>query len=124
MYLSWGEDTSIMFIIFNIARSLRYLRKYGVFHIEANFCVSFSHEVEKFIFGEIFLSNIIFDFSRKEDKNLVVGFILNIARFGNFGIHKAFLENILNKIIKSKYITSINKEEIKRKFKELKFFDL
>ena len=123
-YLSWGEDTSIMFIIFNIARSLRYLRKYGVFHIEANFCVSFSHEVEKFIFGEIFLSNIIFDFSRKEDKNLVVGFILKIARFGNFGIHKAFLENILNKIIKSKYITSINKEEIKRKFKELKFFDL
>ena len=122
-YMSWGEDTSIMFIIFNIARSLRYFRKYGVFHIESSFCVSFSQGIDKFIFGEIFLSNIIFDFSRKEDKNIVVGFTLNIARFRKFGIHKKFLKYILNKIIKSKYITLNNKEEIKRKFGELNISD-
>ena len=122
-HITWGEDTSIMFIIFNVARSLRYLRKYGVFHIEENFCVSFSNETDKFIFGEIFLSNIIFDFSRKEDKNLVVGFILSITRFGNLGIHKEFLKTILKKIIKSEYITLNNKEEIKKKFWGLKLLD-
>ena len=123
-YLSWAEDTSIMFIIFNIARSLRYFRKYGVFHIEAKFCVSFSDRVDEFIFGEIFLSNIIFEFSRKKDKNLVVRFILNIARFGKFGIHTKYLLTILNKILKSRYITSINKEEIKRKFKDIKMLHI
>ena len=122
-YISWGEDTSIMFIIFNVARSLRYLRKYGVFHIEANFCVSFRNETDKFIFGELFLSNIIFDFSRKEDKNIVVGFIISLSRFDNFGIHKEFLRNILNKIIESRYITLNNKEEIKKKFEKYKLLD-
>lgn len=122
-YISWGEDTSIIFIIFNVARSLRYLRKYGVFHIEANFCVSFRNETDKFIFGELFLSNIIFDFSRKEDKNIVVGFIISLSRFDNFGIHKEFLRNVLNKIIESRYITLNNKEEIKKKFEKYELLD-
>ena len=122
-YLSWSEDTSIMFIIFNIARSLRYLRKYGVFHIEAKFCASFSQGIDKIIFGEIFLCNIIFDFARKKDKKIVMHFILNISRFRDFGIHRAYLKNILNKIIKSKYITLNNKKEIKKKFRELKLLD-
>ena len=122
-YMTWGEDTSIMFIIFNVAKSLRYLRKYGVFHIEANFCISFRKETDNFIFGEIFLSNIIFDFSRKKDKNIVVGYILSLARFDKFGIHKEYLRNILNKIIKSKYITLNNKEEIKTKFEKYKLLD-
>ena len=122
-YMSWGEDTSIMFIIFNVAGSLRYFRKYGVFHIEAKFCVSFSHGKDKFIFGEIFLSNIIFDFSRKEDKNIVVEFVLNIARFEEFGIYKDFLKCFLNKIIKSKYITLNNKDKIKRKFEKFKILE-
>ena len=122
-YLSWAEDTSIMFIIFKVARSLRFFRKYGVFHIQAKFCASFSAGNDKFIFGEIFLSNVIFDFSRKEDKNIVVGFVLNIARFGNFGINKEYLKKLLNKIIKSHYITKKNKEEIKNIFEKFKLFD-
>ena len=113
-----------MFIIFNVVRSLRYFRKYCVFHIEVKFCVSFSHGKDKFIFGEIFLSNIIiFDFSRKEDKNIVVEFVLNIARFEEFGIYKDFLKFILNKTIKSKYITLYNKDKIKRKFEKFKMLE-
>ena len=119
-YVTWAEDTSIMFIIFNIASSLRYFRKYGVFHIIATSSVSFSPGINKFIFGEIFLSNIIFDFSRKEDKNIAARFALSIANFGQFGKHKEFLKKMLNKIIKSKYINLNNKEEIKRKFGKLK----
>ena len=121
-YLSWAEDSSIMFIIFNVARSLRYLRKYGVFHIEAKFCASFSQGIDKIIFGEIFLSNIIFDFARKKDKKIVMHFISFIAKRREFGIHKEYLKNLLNKIIKSRYITLKNKEEIKRNFGELKLF--
>ena len=102
-YLSWSEDACIMFIIFNVARSLTYIKKYGVFHIEAKFCASFRQSLDQIIFGDLFLCNIIFHFSRKKDINVIMHFITNIGRYKDFGKHKAYLKYLLNKIIKSKY---------------------
>ena len=59
-YLSWAEDACIMFIIFKVARSLTYIKKYGVFHIEAKFCASSRQSLDQIIFGDLFLCNPVF----------------------------------------------------------------
>ena len=123
-YLSWAEDACIMFIIFNVARSLTYIKKYGVFHIVAKFCASSTQSLDQIIFGDLFLINIIFHFSRNKDKNVIMHFITNLAiYYKDFGKHKAYLKNLLNKILKSKYITLKNKKEIKTKLAKFNLFD-
>ena len=69
-YMSWAEDTSIIFVIFNIAKSYKYVRKYGIFHIEAPFCASYTQNNDQKTFGEIFLMDIVYEFSKNtSDKN-------------------------------------------------------
>ena len=51
-------------------------------------------------------------------------FITNLAKYyKNFGKNKAYSKNLLNKIIKSKYITLKNKKEIKTKLAKFNLFD-
>jgi hypothetical protein len=74
-YLSWAEDTSILFIIFNLAKSFKYIYKYGILHFKGNITSSLTQSIDTKIFGEIFFLDILYTFSKNnnEDKNLIVG---------------------------------------------------
>ena len=74
-YLSWAEDTSILFIIFNLAKSFKYIYKYGILHFKGNIISSLTQSIDTKIFGEIFFLDILYTFSKNnnEDKNLIVG---------------------------------------------------
>ena len=80
-FLSWGEDTTIVFIIFNIAKSFKFVDNYGIIHLR-NFSTStFTQSIHNIIFGEIFLLEIIFDFSKNNtDKNFAASHALYIKR--------------------------------------------
>ena len=119
IYMSWAEDFSMNFIIFNIAESFIFSHKYGIMHLTISSTASFTQPINNNFFGEIFLANICFDFSQNnEDKNYSVHILLStIKSYYNLktSINKKniqYLNNTISKILKSKYIYLQKKIEL------------
>ena len=73
LFVSWAEDTIMNFIIFNLAQSFKFIHKYGIIHLHNNSTASFSMGNDILLFGEIFLIDIIYDFTKNNsDKNYAV----------------------------------------------------
>lgn len=53
-FMSWAVDTSIIFVFFNIAKSYKYVRRYGIFYIEERFCASYTQNKDKKTFKKYF----------------------------------------------------------------------
>ena len=72
--ISWAEDTSINYVILTLSQNFKYFHKYGVAHFKGNITASRTQPTDTKLFGEIFLLDIIFDFSRNniEEKNLII----------------------------------------------------
>ena len=121
-FLSWAEDASILFIIFNISKNFKQINKYGILHYKSNSTASFMQSNNTKIYGEIFFLDIIFDFSMNntELKNLIVGQALYIKKrysmikFNNS--NTIYLKEVLNKIIKCKYLSKLNRRRLKKLF--------
>ena len=118
-YMSWAEDFSMNFIIFNIAESFRFSHKYGIMHLTSPSTASFTQPINNNFFGELFLADILFDFTQEcEDKNYSALFLLNsIKNYFNSksAINKTnmqFLNKTISKILKSKYIQIEKKIEL------------
>ena len=48
IYLSWAEDTSMNYVIFNIANSFKFIHKYGIFHLSNNTTASYTQSINYF----------------------------------------------------------------------------
>ena len=123
-FLSWCEDSIMVFVIFNVAQSYKFISKYGIMHIKRNTTASFSQSLKNKIFGEIFFLDTIFEFSQNNVyKNSVVyySFIVqnyyNLTKFENT-TNDIYLKYVIKKILTSKFITEENKKEVKRRFIE------
>ena len=122
IFLSWAEDASILFIIFNISKNFKQVNKYGILHFKGNLTSSFTQSNYTKIYGEIFFLDIIFDFSRNnsEIKNLIVGqalYIKNrykIKKFNDSII--IYLKSVLNKILNCKHLSKLNRRRLKKVF--------
>jgi glycosyltransferase involved in cell wall biosynthesis len=69
-FISWAEDTSMNFIIFNIAETYKFIYKYGILHLSSSFTASSTQPINNNFFGLLFWLEIIFDFSKNnENKN-------------------------------------------------------
>ena len=123
-FLSWAEDTSINFVIFNLANNFKYVHKYGIAHFKGKSTASTTQSVHSRIFGDIFFLDIIYAFSKNnyECKNLIVGqavYIYHRYPFSRFinDSNYFYLKSVLNKIIKCKYLNKLNRRKINRLFK-------
>lgn len=125
-FMSWAEDTSMCFIIYNIAQSYKFINKYGIIHFISKKTASYTQSKNNKYFGLLFLLDIVFDFSKNNtNKNSAVFFALSLKKHFNL-INKniftkkniLYLKYILKKIIKSKYINEIFKEKLKLNFFE------
>ena len=121
IFVSWAEDTSINFILFNIAQSFTFINKYGIIHLVDNSSATYSQPDNIKFFGLLFLLDVLFDFSKGENKNYIIKWAYNIRR--GFRIKKFSLDNnviyfkyIIQKIFKSQYITKENKKKIRKVF--------
>jgi len=103
-FMSWAEDTSMVFTIFNMAESFIFVRKIGLFHLEAPHCSSFTQSHDQKTFGEIFLTNVVFDFSKNNtDKNYAAYQAIDSTKRSFFNVtnnekNKNFLKSVLIKI--------------------------
>ena len=123
IFLSWAEDTSINYVLLKTAKSFKYIYKYGVAHFVGRNTASNTQPIELKIFGELFLLDIIFDFSGNniEEKNLLIDQALyiykgyKINRYIN-NTNSNYLKSILKKIFNCKYTSKLNKRKIKKLF--------
>ena len=115
VYNCWTEDISILFIIFNLADSFIFINKYGIFHLSSKITTTFTLKKEHKMLAEIFLLDIIFEFSKDnhESKKFAIfkayklwNKIKNRA-FKN--IIKLYFKFVLKKILFCKYIIKEDK---------------
>ena len=123
-YMSWAEDLSMNFIIFNIAQSFIFIHKYGIFHLIRPLAASSLQPINNKFFGLLFLVDIIFNYSRNnEDKIYSVFAALYIMNYyykdkSIININNlSYLEKIISKINKSKYINDNYKNILLKKLK-------
>ena len=97
LYMSWAEDTSMVFILFNIAESYRYITINGIFRYNRINSASYSMADSHKLFGEIFFLDVIFDFTK------------NTFEYKKFVVNKAI------QIRNSRYFNYLNKLNINKK---------
>ena len=122
-FVSWAEDTSINFIITNLANNFKYFDKYGIVHYKGRNTASNTQSINNKIFGEIFFLDILFHFSKNntEVKNHMIGQVFYIYiryKFYTFNndTNCIYLKSVLNKIINCKYLNKLNIRKIKKLF--------
>jgi glycosyltransferase involved in cell wall biosynthesis len=123
-YISWAEDTSMNFIIFNVAESYIFIYKYGILHMSSPSTASSTQPINNNFFGLLFWIEILFDFSKNnKDKNysvLAALYIINEFYKDKSAISQnnlIYLKNIINKINESKYINEKYKYILQKKSK-------
>jgi hypothetical protein len=123
-FISWNEDVIIIFIIFNLAQSYKFINKHGILHIISKSSASKTQSINNKFFGDIFLLDVLFDFSKNtSDKNYAAfQASLIIKKYKSKKSIKreyiSYFKFILKKLIKSQYITEKNKQNLKRYFNE------
>ena len=122
-FISWSEDTSMNFVIFNIANNFKYVHKYGIFHFRGHSTASLRQTNDSKISGEIFFFDIIFDFSKNNsnDKNFIFEQAIyiknryNMNKFDNC-TNSIYLMKVLNKFINCKLLNKKNMRKLKKLF--------
>ena len=103
-YLIWAEDTSVFFVISNIAQSYKFVDKFGIFRFEDKISSTGENcSNDGKVFGDIFLLEIVFDFSKNEYKKSAVDKLFEIKNRDYFTLkneqNKIYLKSVINKIM-------------------------
>ena len=124
IFICWGEDSSILFILFNMAESFRYIIKYGIFKYNGKNNASIKIPKTHKLFGKLFLLEVIFDFTKNDFKNKKFAVykaieIRNSTFFKYLNkINISYLKLILRKLLSCLYINNEDKIKLKINFKE------
>jgi glycosyltransferase involved in cell wall biosynthesis len=128
IFLNWGEDSSMLFILFNVAESFRYIIKYGIFkYYGKNNSSKKMSNTHKF-YGKLFLLDIIFDFTKNDfkSKKFAVYKAIEIrnSKFFKFlnKININYLKLILRKLLSCSYINNKDKMILKITLFLINFF--
>jgi hypothetical protein len=124
-FMSWAEDTSMVFVLFNVAESYRYIIKYGIFRFNRKNSASASMPTSSKLFGEIFFLDVIFDFTKNDlkSKKYAVYKAIDISNCRFFKslnkINIDYLKSTLKKLLSCPYINNDDKTKIKINFKKI-----
>ena len=120
IFVSWAEDTIANTIIFFIAQSFKFVHKYGIIHLNSNLTASFTQSSNMRLFGEIYLLDIIFDFSKNNNGRIIAiegsYKIKNLINQFTDDKNLYYFQNLLKKFISSEYISNRIKNKIKKDF--------
>ncbi len=117
-YNCWTEDISILFIIFNLAKSFIFLGIYGIIHLDYKQSTSYTLHESKKLMSDIFLLDIIIEYIQNIEVNKI--YILQKLKkiFNGKNIkflnteHKNYLKDIIMKILQIKSLSKSDKNLI------------
>jgi glycosyltransferase involved in cell wall biosynthesis len=109
-YNCWTEDMSIVFVLFNTAKSYIFLNLFGIFRLKAKTTTTHKLNNEHKFLSYIFYLDILFDFSKNnyKTKNYIAQYALGfnikrINRLDNKG--KMYFKSIINKLIDCSFVS-------------------
>ena len=114
VFQTYNEDLIGLFTICNIAQSYKYIRKYGIFHLNDYSSASYSASNELRIFSDIFFSEIILDIAKNQHKKYAAIFFSKRLHF--YDKNNKYLIKVFNNIMNSKYIEEKYKIKLKEKY--------
>jgi glycosyltransferase involved in cell wall biosynthesis len=124
-FMSWAEDTSMLFVLFNVAESYRYITKYGIIKFKRKNSAENSMPNSHKLFGEAFLLDVIFDFTKNDFKSkkyaVYQAIKIKHSRFfkslNEFNIN--YLKKTIKKLLSCPNINNEDKSKLKINFKEI-----
>ena len=121
IYNCWTEDISIVFILFNTAKSFIFLNIYGIFRFKYSTQTTYKLSNKHKLLSDIFFLEILFDFSYDDSitKKYVAQYALTFPSesINKLDINnKSNLKSMIKKIIECKYISLQYKQKILNKF--------
>ena len=126
------EDVVATCILFNTAKSYKFIGKYGTFHIQRAGSTSWrSFDDDQMNTYNLYVVDIAIDFTQetKENKLLLVYMIIyminrpQLEKTLKNNYNKKLFISCLDRIFKSKYIRNKNKKLIRERGKKLQFLD-
>ena len=131
-YMLAHEDILMVYALFNIAESYKYVGKYGIFRISREKSSFFRTKPLDFFLKELYLADVVIDFSKDiiEHKLLAVHLIIGLMKLTvlkqilhiNENYKKLFI-SCLNRILNSNYISDNHKNEIRNRGINLKLIN-
>ena len=123
-YNCWTEDISIVFVLFNTAKSYIFLNIFGIFRLKAETTTTHKLANKHKFLSYIFFLDILFDFSKNdyEAKNYIAQYALgfSLRRINKLKIkRKLYFNSILKKLINCSFISKTYKNKIKEKFQPI-----
>ena len=118
-----NEDIIGLFAVCRVAKSYKYIRKYGIFHLMDKSSASSVVSHEHFMHMDVFFADILFDLSTNENKKYAAFIIIPIKTKKYFTLNnentKLYLIKVIKKILNCKYIDDKYKNKIKTNFSDL-----
>ena len=117
----WAEDTSMYFVISNVADSYKYINVYGIIHFSYSRSSSIVLPSTEKRMGDIYLLDMVIDFSKNEYKKLAAyGLLSSGGVYDRLKSEKVIisLKSLLNKIINCDYIDDNLKNQVRQKFNQ------
>ena len=119
-YINWNEDTSIFFVVSQVAQSFKFIEKYGIMRFLSIGNSSSGQKKEIKMIGEIFLVEVILDFSKNIDKNRAAKRIKNLKQSNNFVLSnnktKEYFQKVMTKILRDENIEEYYKNELRKTY--------
>ncbi len=123
-YLCNAEDDVIVLMIFNVAKSFRFIPFYGLFHLISKKTAAYTLPKNHILFSKLFFLDLLFDFTgnNTEEKQYVFDnaiLIKNFLMLKNITFNrrnKIYLKKFLKKVFKCPYISKKNKKILKNIF--------
>jgi glycosyltransferase involved in cell wall biosynthesis len=117
-----NEDMIVLFSICNVAKSYKYIRKYGLFHFYSNSTASKTASREHCMNMEVLFCDVIFDSSINISKKYAAIIAIRLRNMSYFSLSnfqtKRYLFYVLKKIINSKFVEEKYKKKIISEYKD------
>ena len=120
-YNCWTEDISIVFVLFNTARSFIFLNLFGILRLISNLTTTHKLSTKHKFLSGIFFLGILIDFSKNDKKTK--GYVAQQAlKFSLNKINKLdsknklYFKSIIKKLIECKYLSKNYKLELSLKY--------
>lgn len=122
-YMVYEEDRLIVFVLFNVAESMKYIEKYGILIISRKGSMTrriYKTKKEYFL-SKLYFTDIVIDFSKKsfDGRKVIVyliTFLLNMLKYNQFDklevSDKKLFISCINRTLKDIYILKEDKEKI------------
>ena len=122
-FMIYEEDRLIIFVLYNFAESMKFVKKYGILKIRNNGSLTQKSYIKskEYFLSILYFGDIIIDFSKKSLHNrkvivYIMSYLLFLLRFNRFGnlddYDKKLFINCLNRIINNKYVSFKDKEKL------------